>query len=131
MYSLFQQLNKEDYTTLWFWILGVTDQVLSYKINEKDYEKITEVIQKETLRLNISNFEQSRFFSDENNANNQKFASQSTFIKRFGSISIERKCFKKLKPFLTEVLEFLRKYDVFSLYDSEAEDVARKWQARA
>lgn len=62
LYKLSQQLNKENNDFLWFWILGVTDQFISYKINQNTYEQHSSELQREVMRLNVSQSSQNNFF---------------------------------------------------------------------
>lgn len=62
LYKLSQQLNKENNEFLWYWILGVTDQFTSYKINQNKYEQLTSELQREVMRLNMTQTSQNNFF---------------------------------------------------------------------
>lgn len=74
LYNLCRQLNKENNSLMWLWVLGLTDQFLSYRINKKLYEKRGLEIQKEIIRLNI------------NKKNNSLFNKR----KNFNMISLEK-----------------------------------------
>ena len=59
---LCQQMNRESNQLLWYWIQGLTDQRLNYRINKIQYEKRTNELEKEVIRLNSnkSDFSSSR-----------------------------------------------------------------------
>ena len=61
LYNLCRQLNKENNNLMWLWVLGLTDQFLSYRINKNLYEKRSLEIQKEVIRLNINKKSNSLF----------------------------------------------------------------------
>ena len=52
MYSLCQQLNKENNKMLWYWILGLCDQLVQGRIPSPEYLTKSEEIYKEVSRLN-------------------------------------------------------------------------------
>ena len=82
---LCQQLSKEDNATLWLWSLGLTDQLLSYRISLKTYESLSQEIQKEVIRLNIGQHDRTK-------KNNDEFVSMTSMNnKKFGFITFERR----------------------------------------
>ena len=67
MYKLCQQLNKEDSSLLWYWILGETDNYTSFRVSQKVYEMNTKHLESEVIRMNVhSKSGRSNFFSQNN-----------------------------------------------------------------
>lgn len=67
VYKLCQQLNKEDTSLLWYWILGETDSFVSHKVSQKMYETNTKHLESEVIRMNVhGKSSKSTFFSQGN-----------------------------------------------------------------
>ena len=60
IYTLCQQLSREDNAALWLWILGLTEQLLSFKISQKTYAERASEVQREVIRLNLGIVDRSR-----------------------------------------------------------------------
>lgn len=79
IYTLCQQLKLDSNSMLWYWILGLTDQFINYRIGLKSYEREVLSIQKEVFRLNMASL----------SGEDSGFRGAST-IKKIGGISIEK-----------------------------------------
>lgn len=50
-YELSKQLNRNNKDLLWFWIIGLSNQIVHQKIGESEYEEEVQVCNEEVLRM--------------------------------------------------------------------------------
>lgn len=97
MYSLAQQLNRENNDYLWLWILGITDQLIHNRISHNQYGLFISDCYNEVLRLNANEeneddeeIEEMNFGGSDENSDPNKRIKVESFNKKVGSIIIER-----------------------------------------
>jgi len=96
MYYIAQQLNKENLDYLWYWIIGITDQLVHNRISFSQYEEFINECRNEVLRMGTFVTDNNIDYDQEIEEEDLEFQPQTrkmkleTINKKIGTIIIER-----------------------------------------
>jgi len=101
MYFVAQQLNKENLDYLWYWIIGITDQLIHNRVSFNQYETHISDCRNEVLRLSAFHDNMNSGIEEEEEELEQEIMMRSevpqpkkmkleTINKKIGTIIIER-----------------------------------------